>query len=664
MSRLLRLSADLIAFKAPFERVRPGQLVAVQQSSGAEDKIRAAVLCERAGTLLAAVMPSAPGASLPSIKEGAEASVLSGEFAFAPVGDGNLLGGRAIDCHGNLLDNQGAPAAEVRSVARFGEAASQAQLKPIERSLHTGTLAIDSLTPVGRGQSMMLFGLAGTGKSSIGWDALLAQNRACDSSPNPVHTVLALSDGGAERACAALNQIRAHDDSSLSARCTIVSAVRDSAADRFLTLCTAASVGEAVRDAGGDALVIADELRGMCELWDLAGEAVQALGGPQAGLHADRKDNAQQRIFYASYLQRCAQLNEANGGGSLTLLGMLRQAEPPAGRSAGPAKGANGSATSTPVAGTAEADTASGHLLVYSAADFAAHPKAQRARVEALSARGIAIDDAVLAKLGIRPPAPPPKPVAPEQSADATKAPAPGMLSVPLVPSVPPTAAPEWPLPQGHLSAEDRQLAAARRSVGHTDQLTSLADGHIQLQRHLFEANRRPATLPTDSLARVGAGSDLSEARAQPSTRAMRQVAQYLRLELAQAKDLLPPSPHDSALIKHQRTRAGAVQAVLCRHAGGRPLRLSHQVTLLHALAAGHLDHLANASDEAVAKEMGMLLDHVERGAGELLAQVDATGELDGSGAKAMLALAAEVLPESKGRAFFTNYDRSTWSKS
>ena len=38
----------------------------------------------------------------------------------------------------------------------------------------------------------------------------------------------------------------------------------------------------------------------------------------------------------------------------------------------------------------------------------------------------------------------------------------------------------------------------------HTDQLTSLCDGHIQLTRELFLAGRRPATLPSDSLARVG----------------------------------------------------------------------------------------------------------------------------------------------------------------
>jgi hypothetical protein len=412
-----------------------------------------------------------------------------------------------------------------------------------------------------------------------------------------------------------------------------------------------------VRDAGGDALVIADELRGLCDLWDLAGEAVQALGGPQAGLASDRKDSAQQRIFYASLLQRASQMNDDRGGGSLTILGLLQQ-QP---KSAGSATSANASAAAVGTASTAQAGamTQDGpSSRTFTLDDFASRPQAERARIEALLTRGVTIDDDVLAKLGMRPP-PPPSPPPPLES--NSPAPAPGMQAVPLVPSSPPpTGAPAWPLPP--LPAHEQVLMAARRSIGHTDQLTSLADGHVQLQKALFDQNRRPATLPTDSLARVGAGSDLSEARAQPSTAAMRRVAQYLRLELAQAKDLLPPNSNDSSAIRQQRMRAAAVQAVLCRQTSGAPFRLSHQVTLLHAVAAGHLDHLADASDDDVTAEMHKLLAHTDAKAAALLKQVDVTGVLDAEGEQRLRALAADVLPPAKGRAFFTNYDRSTWS--
>ena len=143
------------------------------------------------------------------------------------------LGGRAISCHGHLLDGDSA-IAPLPQVALFGSAAAQTQLKPIDRSLHTGTTAIDALTPIGRGQSMMLFGEGGTGKSSIARDAALAQS--LNGSADDVHCVLALSDGGAERAKHELHELRG----ALHRRCTIVAPMHDSTAERFLCLAAAA----------------------------------------------------------------------------------------------------------------------------------------------------------------------------------------------------------------------------------------------------------------------------------------------------------------------------------------------------------------------------------------------------------------------------------------
>jgi len=204
---------------------------------------------------------------------------------------------------------------------------------------------------------------------------------------------------------------------------------------------------------------------------------------------------------------------------------------------------------------------------------------------------------------------------------------------------------------------KDGAELAARRNTSHVDQLMSLADGHIPLQLALAEAGFRPAARPTDSLARVGAGSQLSEGRAQPTTPAMQKVAQHLRLELAQARDLLAPDPADPPAVRQQRTRAAAVEAVLCHQPGGAPLRLSHQLVLLHALNAGHLDHLAGAGADRVVPEARRLLEHAEAKAAERLREVDATGELSAEGEAALLAMVAEVLPEASGRAFFTNWD-------
>ena len=52
----------------------------------------------------------------------------------------------------------GDPAADRDGVQVFAEPVAQAKRRPIGASLHTGVVAIDALTPIGRGQSMMLFG--------------------------------------------------------------------------------------------------------------------------------------------------------------------------------------------------------------------------------------------------------------------------------------------------------------------------------------------------------------------------------------------------------------------------------------------------------------------------------------------------------------------------
>ena len=635
---MIRMASDLVALKAPLERVKPGQLLGIEGTSA-----QATVLCERAGTLLASLCAEHPGEAIPNIPKDAMVHLLPGKYATAPLGNAAaLLGGRVVDCNGRLLDHSHWHAGTPPLVPLFGHAPAQGQLKPICRSLHTGTMAIDALTPVGRGQSMMLFGESGTGKSSMVLDAVLAQ------ATSDVHCVLSLSDGGASRGLAMLEAFRADPvlSSTLLPRCTVVAAVEASAAERLRCLAAAASIGESIRDAGGHALVIGDELRGLCELWDVAGDAVEALGGLAAGLAADKQVSAEHRIFYASYLQRSAQMSDALGGGSLSLVGLLRQHAHPEGGGGGDANDRPGG---TPVAKahrSSEPEPESAPRRVFVREDFAGRPAKERTRIEALLTRGVEVDATILEKLKIRVPLPNEPPDA--QPPPPKTPPAPDeMLPVPLVPS---------------MRKDSPQVLAARRSIYHTDQLTSLADGHIQLQRALFDAGRRPASLPTDSLARVGAGSDLSENRAQPATPAMGRVAQYLRLELAQARDLLPADPNESAVVTQQRTRAAALEAVLCRQTAGNPLTLSQELVLLHALATGHMDHLAHESESVVAREIWSVLDHVGGQAKELMAAVDVSGNLTDREERQLLGLAAQVLPAARGRAFFTNYDRTTWS--
>jgi F-type H+-transporting ATPase subunit alpha len=56
----------------------------------------------------------------------------------------------------------------------------------INESLFTGVAAVDTLAPLGRGQSMLLTGLAGSGKRDLMLEAILGQRKS------DVHCVLAL----------------------------------------------------------------------------------------------------------------------------------------------------------------------------------------------------------------------------------------------------------------------------------------------------------------------------------------------------------------------------------------------------------------------------------------------------------------------------------------
>jgi len=447
-----------------------------------------------------------------------------------------------------------------------------------------------TLTPIGRGQTMLLIGQEGTGKSTLAWDALLAQARS------DVHCVLALTTGSASLAAAKLAELERRGDG-LHRRTTIVAVAREGAAERLLTVASAAAVAEAVRDSGGHALLIVDDLGGLLDAWDIAGEAVDAQRAGRGCSSLDKHGSSEQRIFFASLLQRAAQLKESKGSGSLTMLLLVTQPTPL--RPAMP---------STPACFTLD--------------DFASHSPAERKRVEALASRGIPLDAATLTKIRI------PLPTRRGGSPDTA---------------------------HGARDAAERQVAA------HTDQLKSLADGHIYLHADLAAAGRFPSIRADECLGRVGAGSGINK-RPQPMTAAMSEISPSLRLELAQALDL-PPVDLDS-FTRDQRLRVRSTDALLRSQQPGKPRRLSEELVLLHALLQGRLDHLADRTTEEVNAEVASVIQGVEAILGpSALDAIDGTGRLEGDMKVQFAAAIAKQLPKARGRAFFVSYDKDTWQE-
>lgn len=105
------------------------------------------------------------------IAEGDEVRT-TGALLQVPVGD--ALIGRVVDPLGNPLDGKGPV---VTSLSRPVEstALGVAGRQPVNQPLQTGLKAIDSMTPIGRGQRELIIGDRKTGKTAIAIDTIINQ---------------------------------------------------------------------------------------------------------------------------------------------------------------------------------------------------------------------------------------------------------------------------------------------------------------------------------------------------------------------------------------------------------------------------------------------------------------------------------------------------------
>jgi F-type H+-transporting ATPase subunit alpha len=111
----------------------------------------------------------------------------------------------------------------------------------------------------------------------------------------------------------------------------------------------------------------------------------------------------------------------------------------------------------------------------------------------------------------------------------------------------------------------------------------SITDGQIYLQADLFNAGQRPALNVGISVSRVGGDAQ---------TKAMRQVAGQLRLDLAQYRELAAFAQFASDLDTATRNQLerGARLTELLKQDKYQPVPLAEQVAVIYAGTQGHLD--------------------------------------------------------------------------
>ena len=105
------------------------------------------------------------------IEEGQQVSRTE-EVLSVPVGDGFL--GRVVNPLGEPIDGLGEIESEERRVLEL-QAPSVVQRQSVSEPLQTGIKAIDSQTPIGRGQRQLIIGDRKTGKTAVCTDTIINQ---------------------------------------------------------------------------------------------------------------------------------------------------------------------------------------------------------------------------------------------------------------------------------------------------------------------------------------------------------------------------------------------------------------------------------------------------------------------------------------------------------
>ncbi len=243
-----------------------------------------------------------------SVKAGDEVRG-TGQLLSVPVGD--ALIGRVVNALGEPID--GGSEINAEGFAPVERAATGiADRQPITEPLMTGIRAIDSMTPIGRGQRQLIIGDRKTGKTAIAIDTIINQK-----STDVICIYVAI--GQKESSIAALVQtLREHD--AMDHTIVVSAASRDSAAMQYIAPYAGCAMAEHFMDAGKPVLIVYDDLSKHAAAY----RQLSLLLRRPPGREAYPGD-----VFYlhSRLLERASKLSDALGGGSMTALPICQTQE-------------------------------------------------------------------------------------------------------------------------------------------------------------------------------------------------------------------------------------------------------------------------------------------------------------------------------------------------
>ncbi len=238
------------------------------------------------------------------IKEG-DTVKRTGRIAEVPVG--KSLVGRVVNALGEPIDGRGPIDTKERRRIEI-KAPGIVARQPVKEPLQTGLKAIDGMIPIGRGQRELIIGDRQTGKTAVAIDTIINQKGG-----NVTCIYVAI---GQKRSTVAQVVDRLREVGAMEYTIVVAATASESAPLQYIAPYSGCTMGEHIRDNGGHALLIYDDLSKHA----VAYRQLSLLLRRPPGREAFPGD-----VFYlhSRLLERAAKMSDARGGGSLTALPII-----------------------------------------------------------------------------------------------------------------------------------------------------------------------------------------------------------------------------------------------------------------------------------------------------------------------------------------------------
>ncbi|WP_255671649.1 F0F1 ATP synthase subunit alpha [Glycomyces amatae] len=237
----------------------------------------------------------------------------TGKVLSVPVGDKYL--GRVVDALGNPIDDLGEIEAEGERELE-AQAPNVVSRQSVFEPVETGIKAIDSMTPIGRGQRQLIIGDRKTGKTQVAIDTIINQRANWESGdPNKQLRCIYVAVGQKGSTVAGIKGML--EEHGAMEYTTIVAANADEPAGlKYLAPYTGSAIGQHWMYGGKHVLIVFDDLSKQAEAY----RTVSLLLRRPPGREAFPGD-----VFYlhSRLLERCAKLSDELGGGSMTGLPII-----------------------------------------------------------------------------------------------------------------------------------------------------------------------------------------------------------------------------------------------------------------------------------------------------------------------------------------------------